>query len=116
MRAETLSHAEVVGFLNEQFVIGWSNLLPELYGNADPNAPPPKAYNSEHLRSVPEGAGGGNIRCYFCNAEGKIVHQVVGYWKPERFLEETRFALALLTKSPAELARVQESHQQELQA
>lgn len=115
MRAETLADAEVIGYLNEHFVIAWSNLLPELYGNAEPNAPPPPSYNADHVRSLPEGAGGGNIRVYFCTPQGRVVHQVVGYWKPARFLEEARQATELLAQKPEHVARVQGARRQELE-
>jgi hypothetical protein len=99
MRAETLSDAAVVGYLNEHFLMAWSNLLPALYGNADPNAPPPPGYESQHVASLPEGAGGGNIRLYFCTPRGELVHQVVGYWKKDRLLAEARFAVKLLERN-----------------
>jgi hypothetical protein len=116
MRVETLSRAEVVGPLNEHFVVAWSNLVPELYGNADPNAPPPPSYNPEHARSMPEGGGGGNIRVYFCTPDGLIVHQVVGFWKAERFVEEVEFARGLLPLSPDEVRARQAARREEIAA
>ncbi|MBY0527673.1 MAG: hypothetical protein K2R98_30020 [Gemmataceae bacterium] len=115
MRADTLASAEVIGYLNEHYVIAWSNLLPELYGNADPNAPPPPKYNPEHVKSVPEGAGGGNIRIYFCNPQGRVLHQVIGYWKPDRFLDEARFAASLFAMSPDRVIKVQTQRREELE-
>src|SRR3974377_1937157 len=115
MRADTLADAEVIGYLNQHFVIAWSNLLPELYGNADPHAPPPPSYNPEHVRSVPEGAGGGNIRVYFCTPRGGVVHQVIGYGNPPRFLEEARLALTLLQGSPDAAAKIQRERRKELE-
>jgi hypothetical protein len=100
MRADTLAHAEVIGYLNANYVIAWSNLLPELYGNADPNAPPPPKYDPAHVESLPEGAGGGNIRVYFCNPQGRLLHEVIGYWKPEQFLAEAHLAVALGAMNP----------------
>lgn len=115
MRADTLADAEVIGFLNQHFVIAWSNLLPELYGNADPHAAPPPSYDPERVKGVPEGAGGGNIRVYFCTPQGRVVHQTVGYWKAPRFLEEARRAVELLQRSPDHVARVQRARLQELE-
>jgi hypothetical protein len=114
MRAETLAEAEVIGFLQKHFVLAWSNLLPELFGAADPNADPPK-YPVEQTRDLPEGAGGGNIRIYFCTADGKIVHQVLGLWRIQRFLDECRFALSLPTADPAEMTKLQKQHRQKLE-
>jgi hypothetical protein len=91
----TLKDPGVVRYLSDNFVIAWSNLLPELYGNADPSAPPPASYDARAIATTPEGAGGGNIRAYFCRPDGKILHLSVGYWKPERFLAEARFARGL---------------------
>jgi hypothetical protein len=92
----TLKDPAVVRYLREDYVVAWSNLLPELYGNADPSAPPPASYDARAVATTPEGAGGGNIRAYFCRPDGKIVHLAVGYWRPERFLAEARFARGLL--------------------
>jgi hypothetical protein len=88
----TLKDPGVVSYLRANYVVAWSNLLPELYGNSDPSIPPPASYDTRALATTPEGAGGGNIRAYFCRPDGKIVHLTVGYWKPERFLLEARFA------------------------
>ena len=102
--------------MNTNFIVAWSNLLPELYGNSDPNRPPPPQYSPEHLRSLPEGAGGGNIRAYFCTPRGHIVHLSIGYWKPERFLDEARFALALAGSNSGEVTEAQTRRRQELEA
>jgi hypothetical protein len=115
MRAETLADAEVVGFLNRHFTLAWENLYPELFGRADPSATPPK-YAPEQTKDMPEGAGGGNIRCYVCTPDGKIVHQTLGFWRAERFLAEMRFALQLLTDNPAKLRTEQAKHAAKLQS
>ncbi len=115
MRAETLADAEVIGFLGEHFTLAWENLMPELFGRADPNAAPPR-YAPEQTRDLPEGAGGGNIRCYFCAPDGRIVHQTLGYWRKERFVAECRFALRMTAGDPATLAGEQQRHQAKLAA
>jgi hypothetical protein len=114
MRAETLADPTVVDFLNEHFVMAWSNLFPELYGTADPNSTPPK-YPIEQTRNLPEGAGGGNIRSYFCTKEGKALHQVIGFWRPERFLAEAKFALNLPQQDRKQIERIIAIHRLELQ-
>jgi hypothetical protein len=100
LRENTLRQAEVIGELHPHFTVAWDNLLPELY----PDTGTPKAYSPEHAARVPEGAGGGNIRIYFCTPDGQIVHQVIGYWKPESLLEEIRFARRLLDQPEQRLA------------
>ena len=115
MRAETLADAEVVGFLRQHFTLAWVNLYPELFGKSDPNAAPPR-YAPEQTKNLAEGAGGGNIRCYFCTADGKIVHQTLGYWRAERFLAEGRFALGLPADDPVKLRAEQRRHADKVQA
>lgn len=115
MRAETLAEAEVVGFLNQHFTLCWENLYPELFGRADPNAAPPK-YAPEQTANLAEGAGGGNIRCYVCTPDGRIVHQTLGFWRPQRFLAEMKFALSLPTDDPVKLRLEQSKHAGKLQA
>ena len=114
MRAETLADAEVVGLLRQRFTLAWVNLYPELFGVADPNAAPPK-YAKAQTDDLPEGAGGGNIRCYFCTPDGRIVHQTLGLWRPERFQEECRFALSL-PDDAAKLRAAQSKHAAKVQA
>jgi hypothetical protein len=116
MRANTLAAAEVVGPLNSRFVVAWSNLLPELYGAADPNSDAPAAYNTERVARLPEGAGGGNIRIYFCRPDGAVVHQVIGYWRPERFLEELAFAERLMELDSKQVRGEQGRRLRELEA
>lgn len=98
LRENTLANAEVLGELHNHFIVAWDNLLPELYPDT---GGPPKGYNPEHVASVPEGAGGGNIRIFFCTPDGKVVHQVIAYWKPESLLAEIRFARRLLEQPAA---------------
>ncbi len=107
MRANTLAAAEVVGPLNNRFVVAWSNLLPELYGTADPNPDAPPAYETRRVERLPEGAGGGNIRIYFCKPDGVVVHQVIGYWRPNRLLEELAFAEELMKLTHDAIAEAQ---------
>jgi hypothetical protein len=115
MRAETLADAEVIGFLNAHFTLAWENLYPELFGRADPNAAPLR-YAPEQMKDMPDGAGGGNIRCYVCTPGGRIVHQMLGYWKAGRFLAELKFALNLPTADPVKLKAEQARHAAKVQA
>jgi hypothetical protein len=65
------------------------NQLPELYCNntVDPGV---DRYPDDQVDRCPEGAGGGNVRLYVCEPGGRIRRLLLGYWKPERFLEELR--------------------------
>ncbi len=79
------------------------NQLPELYcssGTVDP-----QDYPADQLRCVTEGAGGGNVLSYFCTSSGQVVGYLAGYWRPSRYLEETRWALARMSQSREALAR-----------
>lgn len=92
--------------------MAWHNLLPELYSDSVESL---KGYSPEHVAAVPEGAGGGNIRIYFCTPEGKVIHQVIGYWKPDSLLQEIRFARMLLAQ-PAALRSLHAERRKELDA
>jgi hypothetical protein len=112
----TLHDPEVIRSLNSDFVVAWSNLVPELYGNTDPNAPPPASYDKKAVETAPEGTGGGNVRAYFCTPAGKIVHLTMGYWKPERFLAEAKLARELLSQRETAACATQAQRRAELQA
>lgn len=65
------------------------NQLPELYCNnaVDPGA---DRYPDDQVDRCPEGAGGGNVRLYLCAPGGQVRRMLLGYWKPDRLLEELR--------------------------
>ena len=68
-------------------MVALHNQLPELYGNtsADPGR---DRYPGDMVDRCPEGAGGGNVRTYLCDPDGRVRHLLLGYWRPDRFLEE----------------------------
>lgn len=95
MRVGTLFDPDVESFLADRFVLVTHNQLPELYcQTAVIDATSDSPYPAEQMARVTEGGGGGNVRCYFCTPEGKVVHYLSGYWKPRRLLIEARWALA----------------------
>lgn len=85
---KTLSDPRVADALSN-YVLATHNQLPELYCNhtVDPGA---DRYPDDQVDRCPEGAGGGNVRLYLCSSDGRIRRMLLGYWKPERFLEELR--------------------------
>ena len=83
-------------FLSRNFRRESHNQLPGLYCNDTVDATTRNTFPAAQWKGLPEGAGGGNIRFYFCDRSGRVVHSLRGYWKPDRLLEEARFALALL--------------------
>jgi hypothetical protein len=73
----------VARVLRERFVLAFHNQLPELYCGAGIDR-----YTREQIDRCPEGAGGGNVRCFVCTPSGKVVSLILGYWHPQTFLEE----------------------------
>ncbi|MCI0461202.1 MAG: hypothetical protein L0Z62_30005 [Gemmataceae bacterium] len=112
----TLTDSDVIRHLGDRYVVAWSNLLPELYGNSDPTAPLPPSYDRRAVQTTPEGSGGSNIRAYFCTSAGKIVHLSIGFWRPERFLAEAQFAERLLAGDRGQIAPAQRARRQEAEA
>lgn len=51
---------------------------------------PKLQYPDDQVDRCPEGAGGGNVRLYLCAPGGQVRRMLLGYWKPERLLEELR--------------------------
>jgi hypothetical protein len=80
--------------LEGAWTTGWHNQCPGLY--CDTTGNPAAPYPPEQLANMRDSSGGGNVRFYFCDAEGRVVHYLAGYWKPESLLAELRFAEALL--------------------
>ncbi len=104
----SLSDPEVRERLAEGFELAWHNQLPALYCNDSRAVDGSISYPQAQLAAVREGAGGGNLRFYFCDPEGRVVHMLSGYWEPARLLEEADFARRLLEKpAQADAAREQ---------
>jgi hypothetical protein len=97
--------------LSAWFDLRWHNQLPELYCDVTVD----QIYPDAHLDTVVEGAGGGNIRFFVCDPFGRVVHQVSGYWKPERLLAELAFARTLLA-NPDQIESLRSDHRAALAA
>lgn len=106
MRAGTLSDPETMRFLRSQFVLVTHNQLPQLYcTSATVDTSSKTLYQKEQLATVTEGAGGGNIRSYFCLPDGRVVGFIAGYWKPTRYREEARWMLERMKNGVGSLAQ-----------
>jgi hypothetical protein len=87
MRTVTFADIQVIQVLQKHFVLVWHNQSPEFFseGVQEPATP-------EQAKAYPEGAGGGNVRTYFCTPNGQMVYYLQGFWRTERFVEEAVFA------------------------
>jgi hypothetical protein len=91
MRAVTFADLNLVEYLQQNFVLLWHNQSAELPGIAGVQ----QKYTPEQAKAYPEGGGGGNVRTYFCTADGAVAYYLEGYWGSERYLAEARFAQGL---------------------
>lgn len=62
-------------------------------------------YPSAQVEGCPESGGGGNVRVFLCTPEGAVAFQILGYWRPERFLEELSRGEEILAR-PADTDRL----------
>jgi hypothetical protein len=92
---KTLADDEVRAFLAANFVLALHNQLPELYCNASVD-PGVDRYPGDQVDQCPESAGGGNLRVFLCRPSGEVVFEMLGYWKPARFLAELRRGMDIL--------------------
>jgi hypothetical protein len=92
----------VVRFLNEHFVLYWTNQIPGLYCSAHGGA---NRFPQEMVDRCPEGAGGGNVRFFVCDVDGRVSDCVLGYWKPPRLLAELKEHDRSHPTEPAEAAQ-----------
>lgn len=96
MRTVTFADPDTTDRMNRDFVLIWSNQQPELISGkaSDPNqAQAP--FSAEEAKQYPLGGGGGNIRSYFCDSDGRVLYYLEGYWNSARYLHECEFALTL---------------------
>lgn len=105
---KTLADPGVQDVLATEFVLTAHNQVPGLYCNnsIDPGS---DRYPAGQLDGCPEGAGGGNLRVFICRPSGAIVAEILGYWGPDRFLEELR-RVAALAGMPASKTELEEAH------
>jgi hypothetical protein len=90
MRAVSLSNESVLSTLKTNFVCGYKNITGEPYagrsGRHDPDAPAVLTTN---------GAGPHNVQMFFLSKDGVVLQCLPGFWSPQDFLYEMRFALGL---------------------
>ena len=110
MRTVTFSRPTVQALLDDRFVSTWFNQAPDIFpeGSGDPQK---TAYPQNYYDKFPDGAGGANVKLFFCTPDGKIVHFTQGYLKAETLKVEAEFALRLLKMKKPTKARLKAAHQ-----
>ena len=101
---KTLADAEVREYLSREFVLAMHNQLPGLYCNTSVD-PGVDRYPGDQVDGCPESAGGGNLRVFLCRPSGEVISEILGYWRPQRFLEELRRSAAMAGATRAEIQR-----------
>ncbi|MEK7717143.1 MAG: hypothetical protein AAB385_00655 [Planctomycetota bacterium] len=100
----TFSDPATQEFLSRNFVCAKVNLVPGLLlGNAS-------HHSEELLAQFPEGGGGGNVRSVFCTPDGRIISEVKGFWRPERYLDEAERTRSVASASREEVVAFHEKH------
>lgn len=96
MRTVTFADPATVDRMNRDFVLVWSNQQPDLV-NGFPTAPEQAQtpWSQEEAAMYPVGGGGGNLRTFFCDREGRVLYYLEGYWTPEVYGREMDFAVGL---------------------
>lgn len=105
---KTLTDEGVRAFLAEHFVLVMHNQLPGLYCNTSVD-PGIDRYPGDQVDQCPESAGGGNLRVFLCRPSGEVAFEMLGYWKPARFLEELQHGRDIL-KAAAEPGQAERLH------
>ena len=112
MRAVTFSDPKTNELINQNFIVTWFNQAPSLFPRR-----PVQTCTQHNVRTLSEGAGGPNVKCFFCTPQGKIVHFIQGYYGPEVFQREVAFARTVLLaageKKDARL-RIRALHEQRM--
>lgn len=113
LRTVTFSDPEVRRALDTQFVVTWFNQAKQLFPGGPAAASDHQPQVSEHyLRTFPDGAGGSNVRMFFCTPDARVVHSIEGYYRPATFLQEVAFARELLAGAAARQATASEDIRQ----
>jgi len=94
MRSVTFADPAVVDLLNRSFVVLWDNHAERLRGGGRAAQQP--GWSKEELERYPEGGGGTNVISVVARPDGRIVHQLQGWFRPERLAGELSFSLTLL--------------------
>jgi hypothetical protein len=99
MEAATFDDLELVDYLNQNFVLVWHNSMHtdrfSVFDNPERYVP---TYTADQVSSYAEGRGHEWTHTYFCTPDGRVTHHLAGFWKPQRYLAEARFARTLMTE------------------
>lgn len=86
----TLADETVQQILSERFVVGWHNIWREAWvGQSHGYRPDQSAVGTTN------GAGGRNMQVFVLAPDATVLHALPGFWHPEDFAHELRFAAAL---------------------
>ena len=113
LRTVTFSDPEVRRALDTQFVVTWFNQARDLFPGEPAAAADHQPQVSEHyLSTFPDGAGGSNVRLFFCTPDARVVHSIEGFYRPATLLQEVAFARELLDCAAAGKATASEEIRQ----
>jgi hypothetical protein len=93
MRAVTFSEKETKRLLSERFVCTWYNQARREFPRRPPKDWKPASGEDPPL---PDGAGGGNVKLFFCAPDGRILSYWRGVANPGSFARQARLALDLM--------------------
>lgn len=96
MRTVTFADLEVVDHIKQNFVAVWHNQSSDIYSSGPGKQ---EKLTAEQAKAYPQGGGGGNVRTYFCQPDGKVIYYLEGFWAKDRYLAEARFARELADKA-----------------
>jgi hypothetical protein len=88
----TLADKTVLSMLDERFVVGWRNIGRESYVGQS------HGYScGQSAVGTTNGAGGRNMQILVLTDDLVVLHALPGFWHPEDFAQELRFAEGLAT-------------------
>lgn len=97
MQARTFPDLELVDYLNQHFVLVWHNTMlvehPDYYQFLVRHVP---HFTTAQVDGYAEGRGHQWTQTFFCTPDGRVTHQLAGFWEPQRYLAEARFAHGLM--------------------
>jgi hypothetical protein len=117
MRTVTFSQPDVIRTMETNFVSTWFNQAPEQYPILSHTAAiaagvrekvacdclSAQGVRKEAARgaalpkaTLPPGAGGTNVKIFFCAPDGRILNYLQGHWTPREFTDHAAFSLELL--------------------
>ena len=100
MRTVTFARAEVREAINRDFIAFWNN-----HSSHYTHRGVQPAYNAPQMAAYPEGGGTGNLRTYIATPDGRVVSEIQGFWRADRFLSWLRFVRDLTPEDSRERHR-----------